>query len=107
MELCSPGEGSADNRIVELAQPGDLAITRDIPLARRLVDASVLVMDDRGQVYTRENIGERLSIRNFMVDLAESGLRGERTASYGSRELKTLANSLDRVLTRLLRENPD
>jgi uncharacterized protein YaiI (UPF0178 family) len=105
MELCAPGEGSADNRIVELARPGDLAITRDIPLARRLVDASILVMDDRGQVYTRENIGERLSLRNFMVDLAENGLRSERTASYGSKELKALANSLDRVLTRLMKEN--
>jgi uncharacterized protein YaiI (UPF0178 family) len=105
MEICAAGEGSADNRIVELARPGDLAITRDIPLAQRLVDASVLVMDDRGQVYTRENIGERLSMRNFMVGLAENGLRGERTASYGNRELKKLANSLDRVLTRLKREN--
>jgi uncharacterized protein YaiI (UPF0178 family) len=107
MEICPPGEGSADNRIVELARPEDLVITRDIPLARRLVDASVLVMDDRGQVYTRENIRERLSLRNFMVVLAESGLRGERTASYGSKDLKTLADSLDRVLTRLMRENSD
>jgi uncharacterized protein YaiI (UPF0178 family) len=105
MEICPPGEGSADNRIVELARPGDLVITRDIPLAQRLVDAFVLVMDDRGQIYTRENIGERLSIRNFMVGLAESGLRGERTASYGSKDLKALADSLDRVLTRLIREN--
>jgi uncharacterized protein YaiI (UPF0178 family) len=105
MEICSPGEGSADNRIVELARPGDLVITRDIPLAQRLVDASILVMDDRGQVYTRENIGERLSIRNFMVGLAENGLRGERTASYGPKELKAMANSLDRILTRLMREN--
>jgi uncharacterized protein YaiI (UPF0178 family) len=104
MEICPPGEGSADNRIVDLARPGDLVITRDIPLARRLVDASILVIDDRGQVYTRENIGERLSLRNFMVGLAENGLRGDRAASYGSKELKSLADSLDRVLTRLMRD---
>jgi uncharacterized protein YaiI (UPF0178 family) len=105
MELCPPGEGSADNRIVELARPGDLVITRDIPLAQRLVEASILVMDDRGQVYTRENIGERLSIRNFMVGLATNGLDAERTATYGKRELKAMADSLDRVLTRLTREH--
>jgi uncharacterized protein YaiI (UPF0178 family) len=104
MELCAPSAGSADDRIVELAGPGDLVITRDIPLALRLVEASVLVMDDRGQLYTTENIRYRLSIRNFMVGLAENGLRGERTAVYGTRELKTLADSLDRVLTRLQRE---
>jgi uncharacterized protein YaiI (UPF0178 family) len=105
MELCPPGEGSADKRILELARPGDLAITRDIPLAQRLVEASVLVMDDRGQVYTAENIRERLSIRDFMVGLAENGLRSERTANYGRRELKAMADSLDRILTRLMRES--
>jgi uncharacterized protein YaiI (UPF0178 family) len=105
MELCPPSEGSADNRIVELARPGDLVITRDIPLARRLVDAAIRVLDDRGQVYTAENIRERLSIRDFMVGLAESGLGMERTANYGKRELKAMADSLDRTLTRLIRES--
>jgi uncharacterized protein YaiI (UPF0178 family) len=107
MELCPPGEGSADNRIVELARPGDLAVTRDIPLASRLVEASVMVIDDRGQVYTRENVRERLSIRNFMVDLAESGLGMARTANYGRRELKAFADSFDRILSRLMREEEE
>jgi uncharacterized protein YaiI (UPF0178 family) len=106
MEICPPGEGAADARILELARPGDLAITRDIPLARRLVEASVLVLDDRGQVYTAENIRERLSIRDFMVGLSENGLRPGRTANYGRRELKALADSLDRLLTRLSGESP-
>jgi uncharacterized protein YaiI (UPF0178 family) len=64
----------------------------------------VAVLDDRGRVYTRENIRERLSLRNFMVDLAEQGLAPERTAHYGGRELKAFTDSLDRLLTRLLRE---
>jgi uncharacterized protein YaiI (UPF0178 family) len=104
MDICPPGEGSADNRIAALAEPGDLALTRDIPLAARLVDASVAVMDDRGRVYTRENIRERLSLRNFMVGLAENGLGADRSASYGRRELKAFADGLDRLLGRLLRE---
>ncbi|MDR3338360.1 MAG: DUF188 domain-containing protein [Treponema sp.] len=104
MELCPPGEGSADNRIVELARPGDMVITRDIPLASRLVAGGILVMDDRGRVYTENNIRERLSIRNFMVDLAESGLGAERIASYGKKELKAFADSFDRELNRLLKE---
>jgi uncharacterized protein YaiI (UPF0178 family) len=104
MELCPPGEGSADNRIVGLALPGDLVITRDIPLATRLVEAGVLVMDDRGRVYTRENIRERLSMRDFVVGLAELGLDKERMASYGKKELKSFADSFDKTLARLLRE---
>ena len=101
MELCPAGEGAADDRIVELAEPGDLVITRDIPLASRVVGASILVLDDRGQVYTRENIRERLSLRDFMVGLAESGLGMERIASYGKKELKAFADGLDRALVKL------
>ncbi|MDR1443332.1 MAG: DUF188 domain-containing protein, partial [Treponema sp.] len=101
MELCPPGEGTADDRIVNLARRGDLAVTRDIPLANRLVEQDIAVMDDRGNVYSRENIRERLSLRNFMVDLANSGLAPERSSSYGKREIQAMANSLDRILTRL------
>jgi uncharacterized protein YaiI (UPF0178 family) len=101
MELCPAGEDAADDRIVALAAPGDLAVTRDIPLANRLVEASVLVIDDRGQAYTRENIRERLSLRDFKVGLAQNGLETERSAVYGKRELKTFADALDRALAKL------
>jgi uncharacterized protein YaiI (UPF0178 family) len=103
MEVCLPRQGSADDRIMELACPGDLVLTRDIPLANRLVEVSILVMDDRGQVYTKGNIRERLSLRDFMVNLAESGLGNLRVASYGERELKKFADSFDRLLTQLIR----
>ena len=103
MELCPTGEGAADDRIMALALPGDMAITRDIPLAFRLVAASVHVLDDRGRLYTPENIRERLSLRNFTVGLAENGLALQRNAVYGKRELKSFADSLDRLLDRLNR----
>jgi uncharacterized protein YaiI (UPF0178 family) len=103
MELCPSGEGAADDRIVALAEPGDLALTRDIPLANRLVEADICVIDDRGRIYTRENIRERLSLRNFMVSLAENGLGMEHHASYGKKELKAMADSLDKLLSRLSR----
>jgi uncharacterized protein YaiI (UPF0178 family) len=98
MELCPPGEGSADDRIVELALPGDMVLTRDIPLAERLVEKEVMVLDDRGRSYSKENIRERRSLRDFMVGLAENGLGIERTANYGRKELKAFADSLDREL---------
>jgi uncharacterized protein YaiI (UPF0178 family) len=101
MEICPPGEGAADDRIVELARTGDLVITRDLPLAERLVDAGISALDDRGRIFTKENIKERRSIRDFVVGLAENGLDTERTASYGKKELNDFANSLDRELTRL------
>ena len=103
MELCPPGEGAADRRILELAKSGDLAITRDLPLAEQLVDAGVTVLDDRGRAFTKENIREYRSIRDFTVGLADNGLDFDRTPSYGKKDLSSLANSLDRELSRLSR----
>jgi uncharacterized protein YaiI (UPF0178 family) len=104
MEICPPGENSADDRIVELAVPGDLAVTRDLALAKRLLEKGVVVVDDRGRVFTRDNINELLSLRNFVVGLAENGMGVERTANYGKKERKAFADSLDRILTKLCNE---
>jgi len=103
MELCPPGDDSADNRIVELAEKGDLVITRDLPLAERLSEKNVMAMDDRGRVFTKENIRQLRSLRDFTVDLANSGLEYDRMPSYGKKELKSFADSLDRELNRLLK----
>jgi len=101
MEICPNTENSADDRIVELAEEGDLAVTRDVPLAKRLVEKQVYVLDDRGRVFTQNNINELLSLRNFAVGLADNGLEIIRTANYGKKELKTFADSLDRLLVKL------
>ena len=103
MEICPPGDNAADNRIVELAEPGDLAVSRDLALAKRLLEKSVAVIDDRGRVFSRDSINELLSLRDFVVGLAENGMGVERTASYGKKERKSFADSLDRQLVKLLR----
>jgi uncharacterized protein YaiI (UPF0178 family) len=100
MEICPAGDNSADNRIVALAGPGDLAVSRDLALAKRLLENDVTVIDDRGRVFTRDNINELLSLRDFVVGLAENGLDVERTANYGKKERKIFADSLDRQLTK-------
>lgn len=101
MEICETTDNSADDRIVELAESGDIALTRDVPLAKRLLEKDVYVLDDRGRIFTKDNINEFLSLRNFMVGLADNGLEFERTANYGKKELKNFADSLDRLLTKL------
>ena len=103
MEICPPSENSADDRLAQLAEPGDLAVSRDLALAKRLLEKGCAVIDDRGRVFSPENINELLSIRNFTVGLAESGLGAERTAAYGKRESKSFADSLDRQLAKLLK----
>ena len=97
------GPDVADRYIAEHAQPGDVAITADIPLAALLVPKGVIVIDPRGEVYTIESIGERLSFRNFMDALRGAGVETGGSGTYGPREKQSFANALDRALTRALR----
>jgi uncharacterized protein len=97
------GPDVADLHIVENAEPGDIAITADIPLAAALVDKKVQVVDPRGEEFTAENVGERLSIRNFMDELRATGVETGGPAPYGRREKQAFASALDRMLTRSLR----
>lgn len=102
MELCEAADGAADDRLVALAAPGDIAITRDVPLAKRLVEKDIAVMDDRGRIFTRDNIGEQYSIRCFRVGIIESGIEFVRHDNYGKKELKAFADSFDKTLNALL-----
>jgi uncharacterized protein len=97
------GPDVADRYIAEHAVAGDVAVTADIPLAALLVPKGVVVIDPRGEEYTPESIGERLSVRNFMDGLRGAGLDAGGHAAYGPREKQAFANALDRALTRALR----
>ncbi|HET8770201.1 MAG TPA: YaiI/YqxD family protein, partial [Gemmatimonadaceae bacterium] len=94
------GPDVADLYIAEHAERGDVAVTADIPLAALLVPKGVVVIDPRGDEYTQESIGERLSVRNFMDDLRSTGVQTGGHAAYGAREKAAFANALDRALTR-------
>ena len=94
---------AADRYIAEQSAAGDVAVTQDIPLAALLVPKGVATIDPRGEVFTVESIGERLSVRNFMEGLRSTGVDTGGHAAYGPREKQAFANALDRALTRALR----
>ena len=95
------GPDVADKHIVDQARPGDVAVTADIPLAAKLVEGLVVVIDPRGREYSESNIAERLSVRDFMDGLRGSGVETGGPRPYGARDRQAFANTLDRVLTRL------
>ncbi|MEX2609585.1 MAG: YaiI/YqxD family protein [Gemmatimonadota bacterium] len=98
------GPDVADQHIVEHATAGDIAVTADIPLAALLVERGVVVLDPRGEVYTAENVHERLSIRDFMESLRGSGVDTGGAKPYGTREKQAFAGALDRILTAALKD---
>lgn len=96
------GADRADDSIAQEVSPGDLVITHDIILASRVVALGAVAIDDRGGIYTEENIAERLSIRNMMSEFRQAGLQTEKQSPIGAREVQRFASALDSTLTRLL-----
>ncbi len=94
--VVSPDPEATDNAIIEHAEAGDLVITRDIPLASRLLELGIAVMNDYGHVFNAESIGERVSERGFSMYLRDAGLR--RSSPHKDKNAN-FANSLDRFLT--------
>lgn len=101
------GEGFdvADDYIADHAAPEDLVITADIPLAARIVAKGGVALDPRGELYTEENVGERLSMRDLMMELRAGGFVQGGPSQFGLTDRQRFASSLDRQLTRMIREH--
>lgn len=89
----------ADNEIIKRLECGDLVITSDIPLAAAVIRNDGLVLSPRGELYTRENIGARLSMRDFMEALRNSGVDTGGLSTLSQNDRKMFANQLDKLLT--------
>jgi uncharacterized protein len=90
----------ADNEIVKRMAAGDLVITGDIPLANEVIDKGGHALNPRGELYTQENIKERLNMRDFMDTLRASGIHTGGPATLNPRDIQAFANALDRFLAR-------
>lgn len=90
----------ADDRIAQQMQAGDLVVTADIPLAAAVLQKGGRALNPRGELYTPENIRERLDMRNFLDELRGSGVNTGGPASFSQGDRQAFANQLDRLLTR-------
>lgn len=99
-----PGFDAADNEIVQRAEKNDLVITSDTPLAAEVIDKGAFALTPRGQPLTRDNIKQRLNMRDFMDTLRGSGIDTGGPRQMTSRERREFANELDRYLQRYARQ---
>jgi len=91
----------ADDWIVEQSQCGDLVITADIPLAARVVPRGALALDPRGQLYTEQNIKERLALRDLLADLRNlEVVAGGGPPAYTPKDAQKFASQLNSILSR-------
>jgi uncharacterized protein YaiI (UPF0178 family) len=96
------GANIADRYIVSHTEPGDLAITADIPLAAQVIAKLVNVIDPRGEVYDDRNIQGRLAARDLLDAARGAGMQLAGPAPYSPKDRSAFASALDRVLTRAL-----
>ena len=96
----SGGLDVADSEIVARVQRGDLVVTQDIPLAALVLEKGGIALNPRGELYTPDNMVERLSMRNFMDELRGSGVQTGGPAAFHARDRQAFANQLDRWLAR-------
>jgi uncharacterized protein YaiI (UPF0178 family) len=94
------GYDVADNEIVNRLSVGDLVITADIPLASEVINKGAHAINPRGELYTIDNIKERLNMRDFLDTLRASGINTGGPAPLNARDIKAFANQLDKFLAR-------
>ena len=101
--LVAEGADVADDCIAELAQSGDLIITSDIPLADRVIAKGAFALTPRGDLYTEGNIKDRLSVRDLLGELRDSGMLTGGPAAFSKNDRQAFANQLDSFLVRQLK----
>ena len=99
----APGFDVADNEIVKRLSIGDLVITSDIPLAAEVIEKGGYALNPRGELYSADNIGARLNMRDFMDTLRASGIDTGGPPALNQSDRKTFANHLDKLLSKYAR----
>lgn len=97
--IVSKGTDVADQYIIDNVEAFDLVITADIPLAAKIVEKEAIAINPRGEIYTEENIGEILSMRDFMKELRDGGSITGGPAVFGPKDAQQFANSLNKLLS--------
>jgi len=97
--LVPEGFDVADDQIIERVQPEDLVITGDIPLAAAIVKKGAFALNPRGKFYDKNNIGEALTMRNFMDEIRGSGIDTKGPSPFKPSNREAFANQLHRFLT--------
>jgi uncharacterized protein len=71
------GLDRADDWIADHAEPGDVVVTSDVPLAHRCVAKGVRTLAPSGRPFTEDSIGNDRAMRDLMTELRDTGqIRG-------------------------------
>lgn len=92
------GSDVADRYIVEHVEAGDLVITADIPLAALVVERGAVGLDPRGEIYTPNNVSDRLATRNLLEELRWAGMVSGGPAAYSAMDRQRFSQAFHQLL---------
>jgi uncharacterized protein YaiI (UPF0178 family) len=90
----------ADNFIAQQLTKGDIVITADIPFAADVINKEGIAINPRGELYTKDNIRQRLDMRNMMEELRGGGIQTGGPDAFSQKDQQAFANQLDRLLAK-------
>lgn len=102
-KLVESGFDVADDYIAQAVRQGDLVITNDIPLADATIERQGNAISTKGELFTKDNIKQRLNMRDFMDTLRASGVNTGGSPPLNNSDIKRFADALDRLLTQHLK----
>lgn len=105
MVVVTAGFDKADDYIASQVQLGDVVITQDIPLASDCIDKGAKVTTARGFVYDKDNIKQKLNMRDFMDTMRGTGILDPQEqggqAPYSQKDKQNFANILNQWIPNL------
>ncbi len=98
--IVSAGFDAADDWIAERAEPDDIVVTSDVPLAARCVEAGAQVLGPTGRAFDEKTIGMALAMRNLKQDLREAGEIKGYNAAFSPRDRSNFLQALEQAIRR-------
>ena len=96
--IVDAGADAADQWIAGRAGPGNVVVTSDIPLAARVIENGVAVINHSGGALTQANIGNVLATRDLMADLrAADPFRQGGGRAFSKSDRSRFLQALDRA----------
>jgi uncharacterized protein YaiI (UPF0178 family) len=96
--IVEAGPDVADDWIAEHVQPGDVAVTNDIPLAERVLLAGGHAVAPNGKPFTRDSIGSAIAQRALMEQLRSTGEITGGPKPFDRNDRSRFLQSLDEVI---------
>lgn len=102
--LVGPEFDAADNWIVEHLAADDIVITSDIQLAARCLKKAAKAVNSTGKIFTDENIGSSLAMRELSSYLREAGEIKGSNPTFSKQDRSRFLQALDAIIQKNLKE---